>query len=116
MTRKSGLEGRMIGGARRGAGRPSLGADARSVSITVKVTPAMVAELDRIAELSCYKRAELLFSALQAITRASATATTRAEAQALADRIDTPMSSRRSSANGTTDDECAAAQASSPGP
>lgn len=39
-----------VGGTRRGAGRPPLGADARSESIRIRVTPAVAARVQAAAD------------------------------------------------------------------
>lgn len=60
------------GGARKGAGRPPLGEDARSVVWTIKVTPAMAADFDDLAEACSTTRAALLLEAIElAIARGS---------------------------------------------
>ncbi len=60
------------GGARKGAGRPSLGPDARSVVWTIKVTPAMASAVDDLAEASGTTRAAVLLEAIElAIARGS---------------------------------------------
>lgn len=60
------------GGRRKGAGRPSLGAAARSVTWTIKVTPEMAAAIDDIAARSGVKRAATILEALElAIARGS---------------------------------------------
>jgi len=57
---------------KRKVGRPSLGAEARSVVWTIKVTPAMAAAIDAIAERADTTRAATILEALElAIARGS---------------------------------------------
>lgn len=46
------------GGAREGAGRPPLGADARSETVRVRVTPAMREEIAAVAKRAGLKEGE----------------------------------------------------------
>ncbi len=58
--------------AKKGPGRPSLGADARSIVWTIKVSPAMASEINAIAKASGTTRAAVLLEALElAIARGS---------------------------------------------
>ena len=58
--------------AKRGPGRPSLGADARSVVWTIKVTPAIAREVDQLAESTNTTRAAVLLDAIDlALARGS---------------------------------------------